>query len=475
MSMTERVVLDRYTDAQDAYRRKELRQAQYDDGDIIMADVLVNLHGTQHRDRRRVENSLFRRATFDHFERNVFPDVIDGVLAPGSAEGGLELVHAGHRMMLHVAALVAGVDLDPADDRAVDDLQRQLTLFTEALTLKQSKLDKSERKAAIEHALAEWTDQFYLPAKRRRLESHRTGELSRDVLSVLVSHQDELGLPDDVLRRETAFFLLVAAHTSATAFVRSTHHVLEWLTDHPADVDRLRADPYFAQRCVHETIRLNPSSTVGMRRAAEPVTLRSGVVLPQDSLVVIDLRAVNRDQDVFGADAAEFRPDRAIPQGVPPYGLSFAAGMHVCIGQDLAAGVVHRTGPEDPGSHLFGLITLAVRRLFELDVRLDPADPPVRDTTTERVYWARYPVLLSSGGAPANSRSLRSEHLSQSPKVDRDSCMSSGRCVTEEPTAFRFGADDLAEPTPAAATLPASRLRQIAFQCPAGAIHVGDD
>jgi cytochrome P450/ferredoxin len=463
--MTERVVLDHYTDAQDAYRRKELRQAQYDDADVVMADVLVNLHGTQHRDRRRVENTLFRRATFDHFERDVFPDVIDGVLAPGSDAGGLELVHAGHRMMLHVAALVAGVDLDPADEHAVDDLQRQLSLFTEALTLKQSKLDKEERRAAIEHALAEWTDQFYLPAKRRRLESHRAGgELSRDVLSVLVAHQDELGLPDDVLRRETAFFLLVAAHTSATAFVRSTHHVLEWLAGHPTDVDRLRTDPYFAQRCVHETIRLNPSSTVGMRRAAESVTLRSGVVIPKHSLVVIDLRAVNRDRDVFGADAAEFRPDRVIPHGVPPYGLSFAAGMHVCIGQDLAAGVVHRNGPEASDGHLFGLITLAVRRLFELDVRIDPADPPVRDTTTERVYWARYPVLLSSGGAPANSL-----------RVDRDSCMSSGRCVTEEPTAFRLGADDLAEPTPAAAALPTSRLREIAFQCPAAAIHVGDD
>ncbi|TDV43220.1 cytochrome P450 [Actinophytocola oryzae] len=460
--MTERVVLDRYADAQDAYRRKELRQAQYDDADVVMADVLVNLHGTEHRDRRRVENTLFRRATFDHFEREVFPDVIDGVLAPGAEAGRTELVHAGHRMMLHVAALVAGLDLDATDVRAVDDLQGQLSLFTEALTLKQSKLDKEERRAAIERALVEWTDQFYSPARRKRLETRRTGgEPSRDVLSVLLDHQDDLGLPDDVLRRETAFFLLVAAHTSATAFVRSAHHVLEWLTAHPGDVDRLRTDPYFAQRCVHETLRLNSSSNVGMRRAAEAVTLRSGVVIPRDSLVVIDLRAVNRDTDVFGADAAEFDPDRVIPHGVPPYGLTFAAGMHVCIGQDLAAGVVQRGGAETPDGHLFGLITLAVRRLFELDVRLDPADPPVRDTTTERVYWARYPVLLSSVDARA-------------PRVDRESCVGSGRCVTEEPTAFRFGPDDLAEATPAAASLPPARLREIAFGCPAAAIHVED-
>ncbi|GAB3465538.1 hypothetical protein GCM10027436_78560 [Actinophytocola sediminis] len=459
-------MLHRYADAQDAYRRKELRQAQYDDGDVIMADVLVNLHGTEHRDRRRVENTLFRRETFDHYEREVLPGVIDGVLARGGQAGHIELVHAGHQMMLHVAALVAGLDVDHADQGAVADLQRQLSLFIEALTLKQSTLDKAERRAAIEEALAEWTEQFYLPAKRRRLALHRDGAtMPRDVLSVLVGHQHDLGLPDDVLQRETAFFLLVAAHTSATAFVRAAHHLLEWLTDHPADVDRLRTDPYFVQRCVHETIRLNPSSTVGMRRAAQEVTLRSGVLLPRDSVVVIDLRAVNRDQDVYGPDAAEFRPDRVIPPGIAPYGLSFAAGMHVCIGQDLAAGVVHRDTGAAPEGHLFGLIALAVRRLFEHDVRLDPADAPVRDTTTERVYWARYPVLLSSG-APTAGTPVR---------IDHDSCLSSGRCVVEEPTAFRFGPDDLAEPTPEAATLPAARLREIAFQCPAAAIHVADD
>jgi hypothetical protein len=82
-----------------------------------------------------------------------------------------------------------------------------------------------------------------------------------------------------------------------------------------------------------------------------------------------------------------------VPQGVAPFGLSFAAGMHVCIGQDLAAGVVPGSDV-DQQSHLFGLVTGAVRYMFGNGVRRDPADAPVRDSNTARPYWGRYPVLL---------------------------------------------------------------------------------
>ena len=50
-----------YEGARDAFRQKQLRQALYDAGEVVMADVLVNLHGDAHRSRRRLENRLFRR------------------------------------------------------------------------------------------------------------------------------------------------------------------------------------------------------------------------------------------------------------------------------------------------------------------------------------------------------------------------------------------------------------------------------
>ena len=63
--MSERSVItvSTFAEAREVYRQKSLRQALYDAGDVVMADVLVNLHGAQHRDRRRLENRLFRKDT----------------------------------------------------------------------------------------------------------------------------------------------------------------------------------------------------------------------------------------------------------------------------------------------------------------------------------------------------------------------------------------------------------------------------
>ncbi|MFD2351437.1 hypothetical protein ACFSTC_22160 [Nonomuraea ferruginea] len=70
--------------------------------------------------------------------------------------------------------------------------------------------------------------------------------------------------------------------------------------------------------------------------------------------------------------------------------------MHVCIGQDLAAGVVQRAS-SDPDDHLFGLVTGVVQRMFAARVRRDPDNPPQRDANTQRPYWGSYPVLFGGG------------------------------------------------------------------------------
>ena len=67
------ITITDYDEAREAYRQKDLRQALYDAGEVVMADVLVNLHGAEHRDRRRLENRLFRRDTFDLYERRAVP------------------------------------------------------------------------------------------------------------------------------------------------------------------------------------------------------------------------------------------------------------------------------------------------------------------------------------------------------------------------------------------------------------------
>jgi cytochrome P450 len=55
------ITISDYDLVKEAFRRKELRQALYDEGAVVMADCLLTLHGPEHRSRRRLENRLFRR------------------------------------------------------------------------------------------------------------------------------------------------------------------------------------------------------------------------------------------------------------------------------------------------------------------------------------------------------------------------------------------------------------------------------
>jgi len=397
----ETITISTFEEAKDAYRQKDLRQGLYDEGRVVMEGVLVNLHGDEHRQRRRVENRIFRRETFDHYERDLFPEVTEKTVAPYLAAGKVDLVQLGHELMLNLAALTAGIDRPRGTAEETQRLYDYMQWFIKGATLAHSTEDRDAVSARIFQALEEWDEEFLAPSMARRraaLTALGAGqitedELPRDVLTTLMRNNDELALDRPMLRREVAFFYLAAAHTSATAFVRSIDHILAWTEEHPEDEDVVRTDPFFMQRCVHETVRLNPSSPVGRRRALEDTELRSGRRIPKGAQVNIDLAAVNRDTSVFGEDAAEFNPRRPVPQGVGPFGLSFAMGMHVCIGQDLAAGVVPRAGA-DPADHLFGLVPGAVQYMFNKGVRRDPDNPPQRDALTARPYWGTYPALL---------------------------------------------------------------------------------
>lgn len=388
------ITISTYDEAKEAYRQKDLRQALYDAGEVVMADVLVNLHAAEHRDRRRLENRLFRRETFELYERELFPPIIAETLAPDIEAGRAELVDLGHRMMMNLAALTAGVDrpLGTADETR--RLYRYLMLFIEGATLAHYTGDRDAKRAEIAGELERFDSEFVTPSIERRAAMQRAGEeLPKDVLSVLLANEDSLHLPHEVIVREVAFYLLAGAHTSATAFTRVSHNILKWLDDHPEDAELVRTDRQFVQRCTHETVRLQPSSPVAMRWALADIELKTGTRIPAGAKVVIDLLSVNRDASVFGPDADRFDPHRTTPDGVPAYGLSFGSGMHACIGQDLAAGLlVHPDTSE--ADHLYGLVPEAVQALFDAGARPDPHDAPEMDESTTRPYFARYPVLL---------------------------------------------------------------------------------
>ena len=400
MTQEHQVIIDTYECARQAYLSRDLSQALYADGEVVMDDVLITLHGEDHRMRRRLENRLFRREVFFSYENELFPDIIQETLGPHVAAGKAELVSVSHQLMMNLAALTAGVDRPKGTPEESFRLYDYLMVFIEGATLVHYKGDKQAKEAEIKHALAAFDEEFLTPGIVRRaaliteFQDDRISEadLPQDVLTVLLRNEDSLNLPHQVILREVAFYLLAGAHTSATAFTRTMHNIFLWLDQNPDRRDKIRS-PAFIQRCVHETIRLAPSSPVSERWAEKDIQLASGPGIDKGSKVVIDLVQVNRDRSVFGDDAEEFNPERKLPPSVPEYGLSFGLGMHACIGKELAAGILNENS-SDSDSHLNGVVTLAVQSMLANGCRPDPNDPPQMNASTSRPYFGRYPVIF---------------------------------------------------------------------------------
>ncbi len=402
------VVLSTYAEAREGLRERNLRQALYDDGHLLMSGVIVNLHGDDHRSRRRLENRLFRRDTFLHYQRHIIPEVVREVLAPALASGRGDLLPLARRTMMTLSATIAGVDRPLGTPEELDRLYGLMLRLQRASTLVHATGNKPEIEADGQRALAELDEEFLAPSVLRRRQllaalgegAIGEDELPRDVLTTLLRNQDELVLPPDVIRREVAYFPWVGSFSTSDAFVHAMGHVLDWLAERPEDREALRGDELVLQRFVHESLRLHPASPEARRVALADVELRTGARIPAGSAVVIDLVQANRDPAVFGPDAASFDPYRSVPQEVPRWGLTFGHGFHACLGQELAGGVelpgAGGGGSGDEPDHLSGAVVVMVQAMLAYGVRADPDDPPALDPGSVRPHFGRYPVLFGA-------------------------------------------------------------------------------
>jgi len=395
--------VSRYHDVEHALRINDLKQSLYDEGKILMDKVLVTLHGDEHRQRRSIESQLFRKNFFRVYENQVFPELLSETLDQFLTSSSLDLKELGYRIMVHLSLSFAGIDRVESTVEEADAQHRLLIQLGQAATIGQFKGDREPILQEIREAIDEFRERFFLPSRARRLaliNDDRAGHISeddlpRDILTILLMHDEELAMPDELMVREVAFFYLAASHTSVHTLVHATNELLKWCEKTGQTPAQVVADPHQLQRFVLESMRLHPSSPEAWRRAEADITLASGQVVPTGDKVVIDLQTANRDTTVFGEDAADFNPLRTIAGRVSRAGMSFGGGMHVCLGMNLVAGTMLREGETpNPDNHQFGTITLIIKELVERGMRPNPESPPTKIEASERDVWATYPVLF---------------------------------------------------------------------------------
>ena len=390
-----------WSQVREAFRSKELRQAGYSEGAVVMSDTLLDLHGKAHRERRRVENRLFRREIFSYWEHEVLGRTIDITLKPFVQDKQGDLSVIGYRCAMNLTATIAGIDQDPADAKQTETLYGIVKKFSEGATLLHSKRNKDQVRQEVKEAMDQFAKDFFDPSRETRerlIKESNDGtinqdDLPKDVLTTLLINREQLGLTDEIIFREICFYLQAGAHSTANAFIHTVDDILNWGQQYPEDLNNARKDLSFVQRCMHESLRLNPASPVALRRPLRDMELSDGTLLSEGTEVTLDLMLANRDNEIFGESSGTYDPYREVPEGIPRWGMSFGAGMHACVGAELDGGL--EIDPDRPESEaLFGTVAIMAHALLSAGGRRDPNNPPQLDRNSERKHFSAYPVIF---------------------------------------------------------------------------------
>lgn len=409
----QKIVLDRYDEVRAALSSKDLTRSLdrelYEIGNVT-EDTLSTLHGNVHRDRRRVENQLFRRAMLETYEHVLFPQILDHTLSTFVNDEVSDLMEIGGMLTVVLAARTAGVDFDANSFEQRQRLREFLHLFALGSAIDVAHGDVDEIKALMRSALAEFDEEFVRASWARRValldeyheDARNEQDLPADVLTTLLRARQEgvLQMDDALLLREVTEFFAAGAHTSTQTLTNSFHLLFAWCREHPEDWDRLAADVYFAQRAVQEALRCRPTNPMIHRRAAVD-TVVDGRAIRAGTIVLLSTAVANADVAAYGPDAGEYNPHRRYPKDSAPWGLSFGHGIHLCIGRTLAVGVPVRPDDAPPEQdHLYGLVPLALQALVRRGIQPHESDPPIQDTKTERyTRWSCYPVRFDDSAA----------------------------------------------------------------------------
>lgn len=399
--MTDPKTVNHYESAFETLCDRRLRQSMYSECDVLMQDVLLTLHGKPHKARRSMELKLFRRDFIRYYEREVYPNIVKETLQPYLELGGVDLPEFGFRVNINLSASIAGIDRD-GTAAETEQLLALVRKFSEGATLFHSTRDKQVVVDEVGAAMRLFDEKFFEPSRQRRealIARQLAGELSeddlpRDMLTVLLANQNAQELDLATIRREVAFFLQAASHSTANSMVHAFHEITSWCREHPEDAARLPDDTLFLQRCVHESLRLHPASPVAWRTATCPFSLPTGTEVSEGDSVVVNLQQANKDATIFGDDADTYNPHRRVAARKPPYGLTFGVGVHTCFGRELAGGALP-TADTEPGSHPIGTVTNLLKTLLLHGATPDPANPPVADEDTQRANWGHYSVLFN--------------------------------------------------------------------------------
>jgi cholest-4-en-3-one 26-monooxygenase len=239
--------------------------------------------------------------------RQLANDILDETSAKGRVD---YVTDVAAELPLRVIARFLGV---PVEDRALlFSASNRLLGFEDA---EYGTTEADGRQAAMDLAMLAY-----------KIGEARKAAPEDDIITILLKAEldgDRLSEIDFI-----AFFVLLTIAGNETTR-NQTSHTLRLLLEHPAELEKLRADPSLLPSAIEEALRFSPPVMYFRRTTTADTELR-GVPIPQGSYVAIYYPSANRDEDVF-PDADTFDITRT-----PNEHLAFGDGEHFCLGASLA-------------------------------------------------------------------------------------------------------------------------------------------
>ena len=272
---------------------------------------LIRLDPPDHtRLRNHVSKAFTARAVQDY--RPFVQDTVDQLLDRAAARGEFDVVEDfGYALSVTTIGHLLGVPPDerPMVARWSEHLIRILNAPGSAATLVDTERD----------AIRQSKDYFTDLIERRRTSPQD------DLMGRLIAMVEQ----DEITMRELlslVLLLIAAGHETVVKLISSGILVL---SEHRDQLELLHDDPSLIESAVEEFLRYEPPVQIVIRFMTEDAQL-GGKRITRGSQLAIIVGAANRDPAVFPD------PDRVDIRRTDNRHLSFAGGIHFCLGASLA-------------------------------------------------------------------------------------------------------------------------------------------
>ncbi|MEJ7935335.1 cytochrome P450 [Sphingobium sp. AN558] len=277
-------------------------------------DTLISNDPPEHRHYRTLVDKAFAPARVKNMEgaiaamvENLIDDFIDRSEVEFVAEFAIKLPMIIIAAQLSVAASdmdrfklwsdISVESMDPAMSK-----ERQIEVVTELTNMQQYMA------AAIERLTAQPDDSLLSHLIQAEVDGERLG----------------MGALQNIVQQ-----LLVAGNETTTMALAAG---IKMMIDRPELVEEMRADPGLIPRFVEEVLRIMAPVQTLFRKVTEDTEI-GGVAIPAGSMVEVRFGAANLDPAIYE------RPDELdLHRTGRSAHMSFGAGPHLCIGNQLARG-----------------------------------------------------------------------------------------------------------------------------------------